>query len=189
MHRCCLALLWGSVRRGSIHMIMRWGLKSQFRMREWEVCFPFSFDLSRSLSISMSSASSMPSGSPVFIGCLKYTHLSTSPRLALSQQSLVLDGSIGAFWVWFPCSLSLGLGSCRLGSGAWRMGSEANSLTDNDEGQILKPYCLFFSISPASNCSVFHILIYIHLNSDINSWFRLIFKCKMTIFWLMRNSI
>lgn len=100
----------------------------------------------RSLSISMSSASSMPSGSPVFIGCLKYTHLSTSPRLALSQQSLLLDGSIGAFWVWFPCCclLSLWLGSCRLGSGAWRMGSEANSLTDNDEGQILKPYCLFF---------------------------------------------
>lgn len=99
-------------------------------------------------------------------------------------------GFLGVISLLLPAlSLSLSRYSCRLGSGAWRMGSEANSLTDNDEGQILKPYCLFFSSSPASVC-VFHILLYIHLNSDINSPspFRLISKPLENIFWLMWNA-
>lgn len=136
MHRCFLALLWGSV---CIHMFMRRGLKSPFRVREWEVCFRFP-----SLS-----ASSLPSGSSVFIGCLKmHPSFHQPPASIVSTKPVTWWFNRGFLGVISLLSrslfLSFSLSCCRLGSGAWRMGSEANSLTDNDEGQILKPYCLFF---------------------------------------------
>lgn len=73
--------------------------------------------------------------------------------------------------------------------GEWDQKQTASLITM--KGKYWSLIVCFFSSSPASVCSIFHIRIYIHLNSDINFRFRLNsrFKCKMTIFWLMQNSI